>query len=293
LKLAIVLENAIFLSKKPFSHFQYFETFVRNCLSVPTLASRFVRSPGASQPQVRLFCFPFAGGSAPVFAGWGALLKPEIEVWAAQPRGRGMRFREAPYQSVAEMVEDYLSVLRLNLDMPFAFYGHSLGGLVAFELTRQLQAEGLTAPEHLFIGASVPPSLGLIHPEIHHLVDNQFVNAIQERYAGIPSAVLNEPELMDMFLPVLKADFTAYERYKFTQETPVNCSLTAFAGIDDPGITARVIENWERHTQGTFILHTVPGDHFFLTLSREFVITTIKKSLEDVLSPALPCITGQ
>jgi surfactin synthase thioesterase subunit len=243
--------------------------------------------PGASDPQVRLFCFPFAGGSPPVFAGWGALTKPEIEVWAAQPRGRAMRFREAPCRSVAEMVEDYLSVLRFNLDMPFAFYGHSLGGLVAFELTRQLEAEGLAAPEHLFIGASVPPSLGLIHPEIHHLVDDQFVSAIQERYAGIPSAVLNEPELMELFLPVLKADFAAYERYRFVEESPVNCPITAFAGDEDPGISPQILANWSRHTQGEFRLHTVPGDHFFLTVSRDVVLSSIRKNLETLFSPVL------
>src|ERR1700734_2402956 len=144
------------------------------------LASRFLRMTDASLAQARLFCFPFAGGSAAVFAGWGEKLKPGIEEWAAHPRGRGRRFSEPPHRSVAEMVQDYLTVLRAHLDLPFAFYGHSLGGLLALELAQQLRAEGLSLPGRLFIGASAPPVVGLIHPAISHLSDEGFVTAVQE-----------------------------------------------------------------------------------------------------------------
>ena len=126
------------------------------------------------------------------FSGWGERLKPEIEVWTAQPRGRGMRFRERPFESVAEMVEEYYEALRptltSGLTVPFAFYGHSLGGLMAWELTRRLEADGLPLPQHLFIGATAPPHMGLLHARISHLPDEGFVEAIQERYGGIPPA---------------------------------------------------------------------------------------------------------
>jgi surfactin synthase thioesterase subunit len=218
-----------------------------------------------------------------MFAGWGERLKPEIEVWAALPRGRGMRFRDTPFMTVEAMVEEYFSALRPFLesrpDLPFAFYGHSLGGLLAFEITRRLQAEGLPMPTLVFMGASTPPHLGLIHEEIHHLPDAEFVTAIQERYAGIPQEVLNEPELMEIFLPALKADFAAYERYRFEEGVPVYCPLTAFAGASDRGIAPRLIEEWGRHTEGEFLLRTVPGDHFFLTTSAEAVLGAIRESL--------------
>jgi surfactin synthase thioesterase subunit len=241
---------------------------------------QFVRQPGALQPRARLFCFPFAGGSVAAFAGWGERLKPDIEVWAAHPRGRGMRFRERPDLHTDAMVGDFLFGMQGMLDLPFAFYGHSLGGLVAFELTRQLQAQGLPMPKHLFVGAKVPPHLGLVHGEIHHLPDEEFVTALQERYAGIPEAVMNEPELLQMFLPALKADFTAYERYQFEENERVDCPLTAFVGESDPGIRPGLMEEWGRHTRGEFTLHTVPGDHFFLTESAELVMDAIRKSLE-------------
>ena len=226
-----------------------------------------------------------------MFAGWGERLRPEIEVWTALPRGRGMRFRETPFRTVEAMVEEYLAALRPFLELrpglPFAFYGHSLGGLVAFEITRRLQAEGLPMPARVFVGASTPPHLGLIHEEIHHLPDLEFVTAIQERYAGIPAEVLNEPELLEIFLPALKADFAAHERYRFEETVPVCCPLTAFAGASDTGIAPQLIGEWERHTEGGFSLRTVPGDHFFLTTSGEAVLADIRESVQSACPEAL------
>jgi medium-chain acyl-[acyl-carrier-protein] hydrolase len=256
------------------------------------LTSRFISSTKVLRGERRLFCFPYAGGSAPMFAGWGERLKPEIEVWAALPRGRGTRFRETTVDSVGVMVEDYLWALRGNLDVPFAFYGHSLGGLVAFEVARRLEAEGLPTPEHLFVGASAPPHFGLIHPRISHFSDAEFVDAVQNRYAGIPTAVLNEPELMELLLPVLRADFMAYENYAFADTGSLNCPITVFAGSEDSGIATEMMESWEQLTQDRFESHTVLGDHFFLTVSRDRVLAVIQESLQKPATADLTLITG-
>ena len=221
-----------------------------------------------------------------MFAGWGERLKPEIEVFAAMPKGRGMRFKEVPCETVADMVEDYLEVLREKLleepRLPFAFYGHSLGGIVAFEVARRLEEEGMPGPDHLFIGATAPPHLGLIHSRIRHLPDNEFVAAVQDRYAGIPAAVLNEPELMELLLPVLKADFSAYEDYEYGVSTQVDCPLTAFAGDADKGLVPSLLDGWSKHTARKFAVHTVAGEHFFLTVpeTREFVLATIQEAMQ-------------
>jgi medium-chain acyl-[acyl-carrier-protein] hydrolase len=256
----------------------------RKTLQAMTSTPKFARQTPVAHSQWRLYCLPYAGGSAAVFSGWGERLKPEIEVWTAQPRGRGMRFRERPFESVAEMVEEYYEALRptveSGLTVPFAFYGHSLGGLMAWELTRRLEADGLPLPEHLFIGATVPPHMGLIHARISHLPDEGFVEAIQERYGGIPPQVLAERELMDIFLPPLKADFAAYEGYKY-RAARVSVPLTAFAGTDDPGLPAPLMEEWERHTSGRFELRIVPGEHFFLTESSEAVLRLIRQALDE------------
>lgn len=250
-------------------------------MPVSASAPKFARQAALAHPRVRLFCLPYAGGAAPVFAGWGERMKPDIEVWAAQPRARGMRFRETPLETVEAMVEEYFTALRPSLDVPFAFYGHSLGGLLAFEITRRLHAEGLPLPEHLFIGASGPPHLGLIHEEIGNLPDAEFLEAIQQRYGGIPAAVLNEPELMQIFLPPLKADFVAYERYNFRRVGQAHCPMTVFAGAADSVLAPHLLEEWERHAAAGFAMETVPGDHFFLTESTDVVLRRIRKSLEE------------
>ena len=144
-----------------------------------------------------------------------------------------------------------------------------------------VQTCALPISEHLFIGASAPPHLGRIHEEIGHLPDAEFVGAIQERYAGIPEAVLREPELMEMFLPPLKADFLAYERYRFRRTTGVTCPVTIFAGAEDQVLAPHLLEEWERHAAGAFSMETVPGGHFFLTESAERVQRRIRKSLEE------------
>ena len=254
-------------------------------MSVQTSVPRFARQTPAPEARIRLFCLPFAGGSAAIFHGWGARLKPEIEVWAAQPRARGMRFRESPLESVAEMAEEYLEAMRPGLTpgsaRPYAFYGHSLGGLLAFELTRRLHAEGLPLPEHLFIGATVPPHMGLVHERIGHLEDEAFVEAIQQRYGGIPAEVMREPELMALFLPALKTDFAAYEKHVHRQGKKVPVPVTVFAGAGDHASTAVLLEEWERHTSGPFELRVTPGDHFFLTESSEMVLQRIRKTLDE------------
>jgi surfactin synthase thioesterase subunit len=250
------------------------------------LAHKFVRTSVAPDAQVRLFCFPFAGGSAAVFAGWGEKLKPGMEVWAAQPRGRGSRFYEKPHPSVDEMVQDYLQILRAHLDLPFAFYGHSLGGLLAFRLIQQLAAEGLPLPTHFFVGACAPPVVGLTHSPISHLPDEGFVTAVQERYSGIPESVLREPELMEMFLPALKADFTAHETFDRSQITQIDCPVTALAGHDDPMVTHTLMREWRRHTKEFFELRIIPGDHFFLSTSGDLVLSTIREKMSDTLQAA-------
>jgi surfactin synthase thioesterase subunit len=256
------------------------------------LANKFVRTGGASDAQARLFCFPFAGGSAAVFAGWGEKLKPGIEVWAAQPRGRGSRFYETPHPSVAEMVQDYLQVLRSHLDLPFAFYGHSLGGLLALELTQQLSAEGLPLPSHFFVGASAPPVVGLVHSRISHLSDDGFVTAVQERYSGIPESVLREPELMEIFLPALKADFAAHENFDRSQIKQTRCPITAFAGSDDAMISPDLMREWRQHTEVSFDLRILPGDHFFLSTSGDSVLSTIREKMVGTL-PERPVASHQ
>jgi surfactin synthase thioesterase subunit len=205
-----------------------------------------------------------------------------------------MRLNEPLHRSVKEMAEDYMEVIRSHQDLPFAFYGHSLGGLLAFELTLQLEAERLVPPAHLFIGAATSPNLGLIHPRIAHLPDDGFMVAVRERYSGIPDAVLREPELLELFLPGLRADFAAHENFDRNPARQVHCPITALAGKDDTIVDAAKMRDWARHTTAEFDLRTVAGDHFFLSTSRDSVLSTVRERMLNTPAalPAFPMRSG-
>lgn len=234
------------------------------------------RKPAAA---LRLLCLPHAGGGPTAFFPWIALLAPEIECVSVQYPGRGHRFREQPPTSISDLVREIAARMAEIEDKPFALYGHSLGGLVAFELARSLRRMGARDPEHLFIGASRPPHLGPLLPAIHTLPDDEFVEALQARYGGIPAAIYEDREVLNLFIAPMRADFTAYERYRLLPEAPLGIPITAFAATEDHAATPSSMREWARHTAAEFELEILPGGHFFPSSSIKLVVETIRNRL--------------
>jgi medium-chain acyl-[acyl-carrier-protein] hydrolase len=226
-----------------------------------------------------LFCFPYAGGSPYVFREWRSRLQPEIQVAALQSPGRGMRIAESPYHAVGEIVTEVMDGLAGLGDRPFAFYGHSLGALVAFEAARQLRREGRPQPLHLFVGSARPPDIGPLMPPLHHLPETEFLSALQARYSGVPAAILDNPEILSIFLPALRADFTAYERHEYQTEPPLGCPISSFVGEEDKHISAETMAGWKAHTSAAFALQVFRGGHFFMDEDRDHLIDTIARQL--------------
>jgi len=247
--------------------------------------SAFLRFDNSgANARARLVCFAHAGGTASVYAQWPKLLAPTLEVIAVELPGHGTRLMEEPLDDVLAMAKSVAEEFVKLGPKPFAFYGHSLGGLVAYETARLLAQMDAGVPVHLFVGASRPPHAPPVLPAISHLEREDFLEAVQERYGGIPDAVLNEPELIDMVLPAMQGDFVAYEWYRHAEGVPPEFPITAFVGSEDPVVGRDLACEWERHTSGPFQLQVVPGDHFFLGESRETVLaaisTTVLRTLE-------------
>jgi medium-chain acyl-[acyl-carrier-protein] hydrolase len=229
--------------------------------------------PGAA---VRLLCFPHAGGAPTAFFPWNALLGPEIECVCVQYPGRGQRFREEPLTSISGLVD---GIVRRSSDFsskPFAFYGHSLGGWVAFEVARRLRRLGMPRPQHIFVGASRPPHLGLAFSPIHMLPETEFIEALQARYGGIPAVIYQDREILNLFMAAMRADFTAYEQHRMEHEAPLPVPITAFAGAEDSAVTAASMEEWSIHTDAEFALKVLPGSHFFPPSSIETLIELVR-----------------
>ena len=228
------------------------------------------------QASLRLFCFPHAGGGAGAYRSWVASLAPQIEVLPVQLPGRETRFLERPYETIASVLDGLVDGLRPLLDKPFAFFGHSLGALVAFELARRLRADGLL-PRRLFVSGYGAPHLPVKLPPMCHLDDDGFVVALQEMNT-VPTAVLENDELLELLLPMLRADFAVYERYEFRVAQPLDCPIIMMGGDNDPLVSPEMLAAWAEHSTELGQMHLFPGDHFYLQGQETAVLQVIAQT---------------
>jgi medium-chain acyl-[acyl-carrier-protein] hydrolase len=164
---------------------------------------------------------------------------------------------------VEDLVEEIGQSFTIWGDKPFAFYGHSLGAIVAFELSRQLSRSGGPTPFLLFAGAARPPHLKRPFPAISNLPDAEFLEAVQQRYGGIPKEIYADKEVLNVFLPMLRADFEAYETYRFEPGRPLEAPITVFSGDQDAMVSIDVLDQWAVHTSAGLKVNVLPGGHFF------------------------------
>jgi medium-chain acyl-[acyl-carrier-protein] hydrolase len=220
------------------------------------------------QARMRLFCFPYAGGSASTFSAWPELFPPEIEVRAVQLPGRWNRLKEKPFHALGDLLVALGAILSAYLDRPYAFFGHSMGALIAFEMARVLRRSRLPQPSHLFVSSRRAPQIcdfDIVPPD---LPDEQFIEGIA-RMSGTPSEVLDNPELMQLLLPTLRADFALCHSYKYLPEPPLSCPITVFGGRDDKESEGERLEGWRTQTTGPCILRRFSGGHFYLHSAKQ------------------------
>jgi medium-chain acyl-[acyl-carrier-protein] hydrolase len=222
----------------------------------------FVCPQVRSEAAVRLFFFPYAGGGPAAFSAWCGALPDSIEGWVAHYPGRGSRFNEPLMDDITELIEGLARAIEPLLDKPFSFFGHSLGGLIAFELARQLHRRN-HHPDSLFVSACAAPHLPSPHPPIRRLPDVQFLAQLKTMN-GVPSELHQNEEAMRLLLPILRADFRALESYVHAASQPLPCPIVAFGGSHDPRVSREQIEAWAFHTTSFFKSFFFPGDHFFI-----------------------------
>lgn len=239
----------------------------------------FVCSRPNPKAETRLFFFPYAGGGPAVFGKWGNEFPSDIEAWTVHYPGRGSRYNEPPIKELVVLVEGILQAIKPLLDKPFTFFGHSLGGLIAFELARTLHQNNLPQPIALFISACGAPHIPDPYLPIHNLPDAQFLTSLKE-LNGIPAELLDQSDVMQLLMPTLRADFELIETYQFTITSPLDCPIVAFGGLNDPRVSRERIEGWAAHTSSRFGSKSFPGDHFFVNTAKESVIAEILSALD-------------
>jgi len=236
---------------------------------------------------MRLFCFPYAGGSAAAFRGWHGGLPEAIELWPVQPPGRERRMTEQPYIRLQALVAAVAELLGPCLDRPYALLGHSLGALVAFELARRLEESGAPRPLQLVISGRRAPQLPLPWEEPYHrLPDPQLKERLRD-LGGTPPEVLEHSELMELILPVVRADFEMLETYRFEQRKPLEVPIAAYGARDDPEVPQQALEAWREHTRGGWHCRLFDGGHFFIQNERQAFLQEVGRQLSHHLGGAL------
>ncbi len=230
------------------------------------------------QARLRLFCFHYAGGGVSAFRSWQGELPTDIELCAVQLPGRESRIMDPPFTHLSPLVETLTTIIRPYLNKPFVFFGHSMGALVSFELTRQLRLQQVQLPFHLFVSAHRAPQLPNPNLPIHNLPENEFMKKLY-KFNGTPQPVLESVELMQMMIPILRADLAVCETYVYRQEMPLSCAISVFGGLQDPAISRTQLEAWYTQTQKVFKLTMFEGDHFYLRQQQEGLLRTILQDL--------------
>jgi medium-chain acyl-[acyl-carrier-protein] hydrolase len=186
--------------------------------------------------------------------------------------------KEKPFTRMLPLVQAIALSLRPYLNQPFAFFGHSMGGLVSFELARLLRQTYGCSPSHLFVSGRRAPQLPDSDAPIHALPDAEFLEELR-RLNGTPDAVLQNGELMQLLLPTLRADFAVLETYAYTPAPRLDCPITVFGGLQDQEVCCGGLEAWREQTHAAFSLHMLPGDHFFLHTAQSLLLQSLHQAL--------------
>jgi medium-chain acyl-[acyl-carrier-protein] hydrolase len=197
-----------------------------------------------AQPRARvtLVCFPHAGGSALAFGRWASALAPDVELWSVTLPGRAGRMHEPFARDWGALVEGLATAVEDDIDGPFALFGHSLGATLAFEVSRELARRG-ASPSHL--------------------------------YGGVPAALQDSREVLDYFLPILRADIELAADYRYKPGPPLELPITALAGVTDATLSRVQVEGWQRQTHASFQYHEFPGGHFYVENQEPAVFAAI------------------
>jgi len=226
--------------------------------------SWLVTEPSGDAP-FRLFCLPHAGAGASTYRTWSAALSPAgVGVTPVQLPGRENRFGERALDRLEPIVDAVTKTIMPHSDRPFALFGHSMGALIAFEVTRSLRRRGAAPPAHLYVSGRMAPQLREHRPVLHELSDRDLVAELRE-LGGIHRAVLRNRELLALHLPVVRADLAVNETYRHQPELPLDVPITAFGGDADPKVDESELLAWRTQTAGPFRAQLLPGGHFFLT----------------------------
>lgn len=240
--------------------------------------SLWIQTHPLPSARLRLFCFPFAGGSAGSFMPWFSALAPDIQLCAIQLPGRGARFSEPPIHDFTTLIGQLGQIIARHDDRPYAFFGHSLGALIAFELAHHCVRRGLARPRHLFVSASGAPRHRVGAARYDLLSDRELLAKLRD-YAGTPPEVLANQELMTLLLPAIRADFALLRHYRYQPRPRLDIPLSVLSGRGDSHVGREMLDDWRAETSASCEQHGFDGGHFFPFERPNEVLELVKRRL--------------
>lgn len=215
----------------------------------------------------RLVCLPHAGGSATAYAPLARALGADVDVVAVQYPGRQERWDEEPFTAMTPLVEavagELARAVAAEPGRPYALFGHSMGAVVAWETARVLERRGLPLPRRVFLSGRGAPQAR--HDDRRLALDDAALTADVHRLGGTDQSLLDDPDVLELLLPVLRADYRALASYRWHGGAPITPPITALIGDDDPVVSVAEAGTWRGHTGGGFALEVFSGGHFYLS----------------------------
>jgi medium-chain acyl-[acyl-carrier-protein] hydrolase len=231
----------------------------------------------SSGSRVRLFCFPYAGAGASAYLSWPSFFRPNgVDTYCIQLPGRETRFNEAPITVMNDLAAQICDAIEPHLDLPFSFFGHSMGTVISYEVARELSRRKRTLPQWLLISGAVAPHRRQIE-SLHALPIGEFLDAVARRYGGLPRELLANQELVDVVAPILQTDFALIERYRYEPGGPLATKIAAFGGRQDRSVEPAELRHWRDLTAQPerFQVMLFDSDHFFLHHQRQELLSAI------------------
>ena len=232
----------------------------------------------ARAPLLRLFCFPYGGGNAHAFREWQLHFAPEIEVCLVHLPGRARRIVERPHTRLQPLVQEVADAIRIETHSRFAFFGHSMGALISFELARELRRRNYDTPVHLFLSACRAPDVVRAVPPTFNLPVQEFMAEIK-KLEGTPTEFFENPDLQHALLPLLRADFEITDTYEYVPESRLACPITVYGGERDELASVKHLAPWELQTSAECKFRIFPGGHFFIQSHKAEFLRTLRQDL--------------
>lgn len=254
--------------------------------SLPDRSHYFLRPRRVALPLARVFAFPYAGASAVAYHEWGAALGSDIELVSLQYPGRGLLTTLTLCRRIDEIVDVCREVILALGEVPFYFFGHSMGATVAFELTNRLRAEGDPMPQALIVSSRAAPGAHSSLPFNVVGISDEELLARVTRYGGMRQEILRSPEMLEIVLPILRADLEALNVWRYEPRAPLDLPILALGGDRDGAVPPEHLDGWRALTRGTFHRCIIPGGHFYISEQRAEVIAELERLIRRTLPAA-------